>query len=79
VLEAWVRGCVPISYGWGRGHIRANNRAYAEHGLAYVARDRPELSRALQRALAAPWPPQAGYGALPVAADVVLECVGDGR
>jgi UDP-N-acetylglucosamine:LPS N-acetylglucosamine transferase len=79
VLEAWVRGCVPISYGWGRGHIRANNRAYAEHGLAYVARDRAELARDLEQALRTPWPPQADYGALPLAADVVLECVGDRR
>ena len=22
VLEAWIRGCRPISYGWGVGHIR---------------------------------------------------------
>ena len=28
VLEAIIRGCPVISYGWGRGHIRANNRAY---------------------------------------------------
>lgn len=79
VLEAWVRGCVPISYGWGRGHIRANNRAYAEHGLAFVARDRAALAHELDRALRAPWPPQRDYGRLPLAADVVLECVGDRR
>src|SRR5262249_44780253 len=32
VLEASVLGCPTISYGWGRGHIRANNRAYVRHG-----------------------------------------------
>ena len=26
VMEALVAGCSVISYGWGRGHIRANNR-----------------------------------------------------
>ena len=40
-----------ISYGWGRGHIRANNRAFAVHGMAQVARDRAELTdRAPRRA-----------------------------
>ncbi len=78
VLEAWVRGCVPISYGWGRGHIRANNHAYIEHGLAFVARDRAELAHTLDEALRAPWPPQLDYGRLPLAAEVVLE-LGDRR
>jgi processive 1,2-diacylglycerol beta-glucosyltransferase len=73
VLEAWVRGCPTVSYGWGRGHIRANNRGYVEHGIALVARDRDELTGALRQALSARLPAQTEYGALPVAADVVLE------
>ena len=32
VLEAHVRGCPTISYGWGRGHIRANNEAFLRFG-----------------------------------------------
>ena len=28
VLESLMRGSRPISYGWGRGHIRVNNRAF---------------------------------------------------
>jgi UDP-N-acetylglucosamine:LPS N-acetylglucosamine transferase len=72
VLEALACGCRVISYGWGRGHIRANNRAYARFGLADVARDRVQLDRALSRALAEPRPPDTSLRALPEAADVVL-------
>jgi UDP-N-acetylglucosamine:LPS N-acetylglucosamine transferase len=84
VLEAWALGCPTISYGWGRGHIRANNRAYVEHGIADVARDRGELAVALRRALAERRSPVAAFARLPVAADVVLgllpagDHVGDG-
>ena len=34
VLEAYMRGCPAISYGWGRGHIRVNNAAFRRYGLA---------------------------------------------
>ena len=37
VLEAQMTGTWAISYGWGVGHIRANNRAYVRFGLAAVA------------------------------------------
>ena len=37
VLEAHVRGCPTISYGWGRGHIRVNNEAFRRFGIAEVA------------------------------------------
>ena len=71
VLEALMCGCRPISFGWGRGHIRANNRAYQRFGLADVAATPAELRAALTRALAAPrpapWAPD-----LPEAADLVL-------
>jgi processive 1,2-diacylglycerol beta-glucosyltransferase len=76
VLEAIVRGCPPISYGWGHGHIRVNNRAYARLGLADVARDRNELRAAIGRALAARPQPDASFAALPTAAAVVLERFG---
>ena len=72
VLEALMCGCRPISFGWGRGHIRANNRAYA---ALRAGRRRRHAARscaaALTRALAAPrpapWAPD-----LPEAADLVL-------
>jgi UDP-N-acetylglucosamine:LPS N-acetylglucosamine transferase len=72
VLEAWVRGCRPISYGWGVGHIRLNNRAFKRFGIAQVAKGRAQLRAALERALAAPRRPFTGYGDLPGAAEEVL-------
>ena len=52
VLEAHIRGCPVVSYGFGVGHIRANNAAYERFGLARVARRRSDLPAALQAALA---------------------------
>jgi len=72
VLEAYVRGCPTVSYGWGRGHIRANNAAFERFGLAEVARRRRDLAPALQRALARPRLPQPSFRELPTAASVVL-------
>ncbi len=78
VLEAWAVGCPTISYGWGRGHIRVNNRAYARFGIADVARDRDALAGALRRALARRGSPVAAFAQLPIAADVVLDLIGAG-
>src|SRR3954447_24898029 len=72
VLEALVTGCSVISYGWGRGHIRANNAAFARYGLARVASTRDQLRGALRAALADPRAPEPGFGALPTAAGVLL-------
>jgi processive 1,2-diacylglycerol beta-glucosyltransferase len=76
VLEAQLQGCAVISYGWGGGHIRANNAAFAALGLAQVVRARGDLPGALSRALATPvapsWP---RHAALASAADLVLELV----
>jgi UDP-N-acetylglucosamine:LPS N-acetylglucosamine transferase len=76
VLEAIVRGCPVISYGWGRGHIRANNVAFSRHGLAEVASTRPELAAALERALARRAEPDLSFAELPSAASVVLARIG---
>ncbi|HEY6889642.1 MAG TPA: glycosyltransferase [Solirubrobacter sp.] len=73
MLEAQLCGTWAISYGWGIGHLRLNNRAYRRFGLAAVATTPPELAAALETALAAPRPRFAGYAALPTAADAVLE------
>ncbi len=74
VLEAHMCGCPTISYGWGRGHIRANNRAFRRHALADVAHTRAELDAALRRALAArPSPAAARFAALPSAAAVIRD------
>src|SRR5207302_2080782 len=53
VLEALMRGCPAISYGWGRGHLRVNNRAFVEFGLAEVVERQSELGGALERAFRA--------------------------
>ena len=71
VLEALMCDCRVISYGWPRGHIRANDRAYQRLGMAAVARNRPQLAHALVHALAAP-PLGPQLPELPAAADLVL-------
>jgi processive 1,2-diacylglycerol beta-glucosyltransferase len=72
VLEALMCDCRVISYGWERGHIRINNRAYEQLGMVSVARNRPQLAHALIHALAAP-PVGSQVPELPAAADLVLE------
>ena len=72
VLEALMCDCRVISYGWARGHIRVNNRAYEELGLVAVARNRPQLAKALVEAILSPrLGPQ--IPDLPAAADLVLD------
>lgn len=75
ILEAQLSGCAPISYGWGVGHIRLNNRAYVRYGLAEVAASPAELDRALDRALRRRRDPDRALGSLPSAADSVLSLV----
>jgi UDP-N-acetylglucosamine:LPS N-acetylglucosamine transferase len=75
VLEALMCGCRVISYGWARGHIRINNRAYERLGMVAVARDRPALAGALRDALAAP-PSGPSVPDLPLAAGLVLATAG---
>ena len=72
VLEALMRGTSPISYGWGMAHIRINNRAFAEHGLADVASTPDELAAAIRRALAHPREPYLAPAERPTAASAVL-------
>jgi len=72
VLEAIIRGCPVISFGWGRGHVRLNNQAYRRLGLARVADTRTELRAALEQALGEPRRPNESFAALPSASDVVL-------
>ena len=54
-------------------HIRINNRAFAEHGLADVAGTPEELDAAIRRALANPRRPYLEPAERPTAASVVLE------
>jgi nucleoside-diphosphate-sugar epimerase/UDP-N-acetylglucosamine:LPS N-acetylglucosamine transferase len=73
VLEAMIRGCRVISFGFKVGHIRANDRAYQRFGLARTARSRTDLAQALSEALAEPRRPDLSYAALPSVASVALE------
>ena len=80
VLEAWMLGCRPISYGWGVGHVRLNNRAFRRFGLADVVASEPELRAAIARALAAPRVVRVDeFARLPAASQVVLELTAAGR
>jgi UDP-N-acetylglucosamine:LPS N-acetylglucosamine transferase len=72
VFEAYVRGCPTISYGWGRGHIRANNAAFRRHGIADVVASERDLGGALRGALGARRGPGLALAALPSAASLVL-------
>jgi UDP-N-acetylglucosamine:LPS N-acetylglucosamine transferase len=72
VFEARIRGARVISYGWGRAHIRVNNRAYRRLGLAQVVDDQADLPAAIARAMAAPRRPLLEYGSRPSAAAQVL-------
>jgi UDP-N-acetylglucosamine:LPS N-acetylglucosamine transferase len=78
VLEAIMRGCGVVSYGWGRGHVRINNQAFVRFGLAEVARTREELGDALLRALEASGSPDESFAELPSAASAVLRILGLG-
>jgi processive 1,2-diacylglycerol beta-glucosyltransferase len=72
VLEALMRGCPAISYGWGRGHLRLNNRAFVEFGLAEVVEQQSELRTALERAFRTRRAPAQIFDDLPSAASFVL-------
>ncbi len=76
VLEAIVRGCPVISYGFGIGHVRVNNQAFARHGLARPVRSRGELGLALEQALQRRDDPDERFAERPSVAALVLELCG---
>jgi processive 1,2-diacylglycerol beta-glucosyltransferase len=76
VMEALIAGCRVISYGWGVGHIRANNAAFAAHGMATVVEDRSRLRAAVLDAFAHPGRPDRRFAALPTAAAVIARRYG---
>jgi UDP-N-acetylglucosamine:LPS N-acetylglucosamine transferase len=78
VLEALMRGCPAISYGWGRGHVRVNNDAFRRFGLADVAETRAQLQLAIERALARGRAVTNAFDLLPSAASFVLEAADAG-
>ncbi len=72
VLEALIRGCRVVSFGFKVGHIRLNDTAYERFGLARTARSHKQLGAALDEALAEPRRPDLSYAGLPTVAAVAL-------
>ncbi len=72
VLEAIIRGCPVISYGFGYGHVRASNRALKRFGLAQVAGAYDEIQPALEHALKRRPEPDASFARRPSTASLIL-------
>jgi UDP-glucose 4-epimerase len=72
VLEAIIRGCPVISYGFGYGHVRVSNQALERFGLAQVAREVSDIEPALERALAYRPEPDARFARRPSTASLIM-------
>jgi UDP-glucose 4-epimerase len=72
VLEAIIRGCPVISYGFGYGHVRASNHALERFGLAQVVQSASDLGPALERALAYRPDPDPSFARRPSTASLIL-------
>ncbi len=72
VLEAIIRGCPVISYGFGYGHVNASNHALERFGLAQVARRESDLAPALERALAKRPEPDDSFARRPSTASLIF-------
>jgi UDP-glucose 4-epimerase len=73
VLEAHIRGCPVISYGFSPGHLRANNAAFERFGLAEVARSPHELESVLRHVTRERQSPDSSFASLPSIASRALE------
>jgi UDP-glucose 4-epimerase len=73
VLEAQIRGCAVISYGFPVGHIRVNDAAYRRSGLAATARSPAELGSALDAGFRHAREPDASFASLPSVAALALD------
>ncbi len=72
VLEAHIRGCPVVSYGFSAGHLRANNAAFERFGLAEVARSDHELESVLRHVTRERRPPDSSFASLPAISSRVL-------
>ncbi len=72
VLEAHIRGCPVVSYGFSAGHLRANNAAFERFGLAEVARSTHELESVLRHVTKERRSPDSTFASLPSVASRVL-------
>jgi UDP-glucose 4-epimerase len=72
VLEAHIRGCPVVSYGFSVGHLRANNAAFERFGLAEVARSEHELESVLRHVTKERRSPDSTFASLPSIASRAL-------
>ncbi len=72
VLEAHIRGCPVVSYGFSVGHLRANNAAFERFGLAEVARSEHELESVLRHLTRERRSPDSSFASLPSIASRAL-------
>jgi UDP-glucose 4-epimerase len=73
VLEAHIRGCPVVSFGFSAGHLRANNDAFERFGLAEVARSEHELASVLRHLGRERRSPDSSFASLPSIASRVLD------
>jgi UDP-glucose 4-epimerase len=72
VLEAIIRGCPVVSFGFAAGHVSVNNRAFERFGLARAASSEADLTSTLRTLLADRPVPDRRFAARPSAASFVL-------
>ncbi|MFI5025596.1 MAG: NAD-dependent epimerase/dehydratase family protein [Solirubrobacterales bacterium] len=72
VLEAHIRGCPVVSFGFSAGHLRANNAAFERFGLAEVARSEHELESMLRHLSRERRGPDSSFASLPSIASRAL-------
>ncbi|HVO55466.1 MAG TPA: NAD-dependent epimerase/dehydratase family protein [Solirubrobacterales bacterium] len=72
VLEAHIRGCPVVSYGFSAGHLRANNVAFERFGLAEVAHNQHELESVLRHVTNERRSPDSSFASLPSIASRAL-------
>jgi UDP-glucose 4-epimerase len=72
VLEAHIRGCPVVSFGFSAGHLRANNAAFERFGLAEVARSEHELGSVLRHLSRERRSPDSSFASLPSIASRVM-------
>ncbi|MGH2857413.1 MAG: NAD-dependent epimerase/dehydratase family protein [Solirubrobacteraceae bacterium] len=72
VLEAIIRGCPVVSYGFSYGHVHAADLAMERFGLAHVAWHREDLGPAIARALEHRPEPDPRFARRPSTASLIL-------
>jgi UDP-glucose 4-epimerase len=72
VLEAIIRGCPVISYGFGYGHVHESNKALRRFGLAQVIQRESDLGPAVLKALALHTEPDPRFARRPSTAALIL-------